>query len=103
VPDVRMVAFGHLGDGNIHFNFTKPEGMADETYMANREAVNAEVYGLVLELGGSFSAEHGIGMFKTDLMEQTKSPVELKLMRQLKACFDPQGIMNPGKVLKVGG
>ncbi|MCP4185500.1 MAG: FAD-binding oxidoreductase [Hyphomicrobiales bacterium] len=101
VPGARMVAFGHLGDGNIHFNFTKPVDMDDECYMEFREAVNQQIYGLVMELDGSFSAEHGIGLFKTDLMEQNKSAVELKMMRQLKDCFDPQGIMNPGKVLKM--
>ena len=100
VPGARMVAFGHLGDGNIHFNFTKPVGMDDKHYMENREVVNQHIYDLVCELGGSVSAEHGIGLFKMEIMEQTKSSVELVMMRQLKNCFDPQGIMNPGKVLK---
>ncbi|MCF6320956.1 MAG: FAD-binding oxidoreductase [Rhizobiaceae bacterium] len=99
VPGARMVAFGHLGDGNIHFNFSKPEGMEDGDYMVFREQVNAAVFELVLELGGSISAEHGIGLFKRDILEQVKSPVEMAMMRQIKQMFDPNGIMNPGKVL----
>ncbi len=101
VPGARMVAFGHLGDGNIHFNFSSPVGTEREQYMTNRKAVNEVVYRLVLELGGSISAEHGIGLFKKDVLEQTKSPVELAMMRQIKNCFDPRGIMNPGKVLNM--
>jgi FAD/FMN-containing dehydrogenase len=101
VPGAQMVAFGHLGDGNIHFNFTRPVGMENEKYMAYRKQVNAIVYRLVLELGGSISAEHGIGLFKRDELEQTKSPVELAMMRQIKSGFDPKGIMNPGKVLNI--
>jgi len=100
VRGARMVAFGHLGDGNIHLNFTSPVGMAREEYMKQREKVNQIVYDLVLELGGSFSAEHGIGLFKMDMLEQTKSPVEMAMMRQIKHVFDPKGIMNPGKVLR---
>lgn len=100
VPDTRMVAFGHMGDGNIHFNFSKPIGMDDEAYMTFRELVNAAVYELVLELDGSVSAEHGIGLFKRDVLEKVKSPVEMAMMRQIKQMFDPKGIMNPGKVLR---
>ncbi len=100
VPGARMVAFGHLGDGNIHFNFTKPENMDDAKYMENRLQVNEIVFELVQELGGSISAEHGIGLFKRDKLEQVKSPTEMMMMRQIKAAFDPNGIMNPDKVLK---
>jgi len=99
VPGARMVAFGHLGDGNIHFNFSKPVGMDDADYMAFREQVNAVVFDLVLELGGSVSAEHGIGLFKRDVLERVKSPTEMTMMHQIKQMFDPNGIMNPGKVL----
>jgi FAD/FMN-containing dehydrogenase len=99
VPGARMVAFGHMGDGNIHFNFSCPLGMDDKKYMSHRIAVNEVVYGLVIELGGSISAEHGIGLFKRDILQQVKSPVEMAMMRQIKQGFDPNGIMNPGKVL----
>ena len=96
-----MVAFGHLGDGNIHFNFTSPVGMGAKEYMAYRKPVNDIVYKLVLELGGSISAEHGIGLFKRDELVQVKSPVEMAMMRQIKNGLDPLGIMNPGKVLNI--
>ena len=99
VPTARMMAFGHLGDGNIHFNFSQPTDMEKEAYLAHRSAVNEAVYSLVLELGGSISAEHGIGRLKRDLMARTKDPVELTLMRQIKQTLDPHGIMNPGKVV----
>ncbi len=100
VPGARMVAFGHLGDGNIHFNFSKPVDMEDAAYMKNRERVNRAVFELVTELGGSISAEHGIGLFKRDYLVSVKSPVEMEMMRQIKESFDPVGIMNPGKVLR---
>ena len=99
IPDVRMVAFGHLGDGNIHFNFTSPEGMDRDEYMAYRGQVNKCVYDLVRELEGSISAEHGIGLFKLDLMKETKPAVELDMMRSIKSVLDPNNIMNPGKVI----
>lgn len=100
VPGARMVAFGHLGDGNIHFNFSKPVGLEDAEFMKFRERVNVAVFELVTELGGSISAEHGIGLFKRDYLEKVKSPVEMEMMRQIKDSFDPRGIMNPGKVLR---
>lgn len=99
VSDARMVAFGHLGDGNIHFNFSQPKDMSREDYLKFREPVNEIVYALVAELGGSISAEHGIGKLKRDLMAKTKEPVELAMMKSIKATLDPKGIMNPGKVL----
>lgn len=100
LPDIRMVAFGHMGDGNIHFNFSQPEAMDRETFLPFRPAVNKEVFDLVLKLGGSISAEHGIGALKRDLMAKTKSPVEMALMRAIKNALDPKGIMNPGKVVE---
>ena len=79
VPEARMMAFGHLGDGNIHYNFSKPVGMADADYLEFREEVNQTVYDLVIELGGSISAEHGIGLFKRDnLAENQKSQLKWK-------------------------
>ena len=92
-PDVRIYAFGHVGDGNIHYN------VGPERLVAERAAVNRIVYDTVAELGGSISAEHGLGQLKRDEIRAHKSPLELELMRRLKQTLDPQGLMNPGKVL----
>lgn len=99
VPGIRPVPFGHLGDGNIHFNFSQPEGADAKAFMDGAEAVHAAVYAVVRELGGSFSAEHGIGQLKTGLLKQVKDPVALKMMRAIKSALDPKGILNPGKLL----
>ncbi|WP_127144691.1 FAD-binding oxidoreductase [Pelagibacterium montanilacus] len=99
VPGIRPVPFGHLGDGNIHFNFSQPEGADKAEFMAGAEPVHAAVYAVVVELGGSISAEHGIGQLKTGLLAQVKDPVALKAMRAIKSALDPKGILNPGKVL----
>ncbi|MFO1058019.1 MAG: FAD-binding oxidoreductase [Dongiaceae bacterium] len=95
LPGGRPVPFGHLGDGNIHFNVSLPPGTAPEAAARLTDAVHA----LVADMGGSFSAEHGIGQLRRAEMQRHKSPVELALMRRLKAALDPQGIMNPGKIL----
>jgi len=92
-PDVRIYAFGHVGDGNIHFN------IGPERLVAERPAVNRIVYDTVAELGGSISAEHGLGQLKRDEIRAHKSALELELMRRLKEALDPKGLMNPGKVL----
>ena len=102
MPDARPVPFGHIGDGNIHFNVTQPEGMDKARFLARTEEIGAAVYEVVMALGGSISAEHGIGRLKRDLMPDIKSPVELGLMLGLKAMLDPKGILNPGKVLPDG-
>ena len=99
IPGVRPVPFGHLGDGNIHFNFSQPEGADREAFMAQWGPVTDTIDDLVMELGGSISAEHGIGFMKRHLMEHIKQPVELELMRSIKATLDPKGILNPGKVV----
>jgi FAD/FMN-containing dehydrogenase len=99
IPDVRPVPFGHLGDGNIHFNISQPAGADKAAFLARWEEVNAVVHEIVLKLGGTISAEHGIGRMKRDLMPEIKSPVELDMMRMLKNTFDPHGILNPGKLL----
>ncbi len=99
IPGVRPVPFGHLGDGNIHFNFSQPVGMEKADFIAQWGAVNAAVHAIVAELGGSISAEHGIGRLKRDLLPTVKSPLELDLMRRVKAAYDPNNILNPGKVL----
>ena len=99
IPGARPVPFGHIGDGNIHFNITQPEGADKKAFLARWGEVNALVHDIVLKLGGSISAEHGIGQLKHDLMPAIKSPVELDMMAGLKHLFDPLGILNPGKLL----
>ena len=99
VPGGRVVAFGHLGDGNIHFNLSQPPGADKAAFLARWEEVNAAVHAVVAAMEGSISAEHGIGRLKRDLLPQVKDPVELDLMRTLKAALDPQGLLNPGAVL----
>ncbi|WP_374360014.1 FAD-binding oxidoreductase [Pseudoduganella danionis] len=98
-PACQLVCFGHLGDGNLHFNVAPPEGVGHEAFLANQAAVNRLVHDSVQRFGGSISAEHGIGALKKDDLARYKSPVELALMRSIKAALDPQGIMNPGKIL----
>ncbi len=99
VPDVVVVAFGHMGDGNIHFNANQNPGGDDRAFLDARDAIHARMYALVSELNGSFSAEHGIGQLKRDQMERYRGGVELDLMRRIKAALDPDGILNPGKVV----
>ncbi len=99
-PGVRIVAFGHLGDGNIHYNVSLPDAAQNELFIAQQEgAVNRLVYEVVRELGGSISAEHGLGQLKRATIRDYKDPLELELMRGIKHVLDPQGLMNPGKVL----
>ena len=99
MPGVRVVPFGHIGDGNIHFNLEQPEGVNASTFLAQDHAVMDAVNEVARRFGGSFSAEHGVGRLKPYLMPDWRGGVELDLMRRLKAAFDPRGIMNPGKVL----
>ena len=98
-PAARPCPFGHVGDGNVHFNVSQPEGMSKEAYLAEWEAMNSIVHDLVVEMNGSISAEHGIGRLKVEEMEHYKDPVELDLMKTLKAALDPKRTMNPGKVV----
>jgi FAD/FMN-containing dehydrogenase len=100
VPDGRLVAYGHVGDGNLHFNLTQAAGAAAEPFLARAPQVQRAVHDLVREFGGSFSAEHGIGRLKVGELERYASPLELELMRAVKRALDPHGIMNPGKVLR---
>ena len=102
MPGARPVPFGHLGDGNIHFNISQPVDADAQAFLARWEDMNEVVHGIVATFGGSISAEHGIGALKRDLLPRYKSAVEMELMRQLKATLDPKGIMNPGKVLATG-
>ncbi|MBK5199386.1 MAG: FAD-binding oxidoreductase [Methyloceanibacter sp.] len=99
IPGARPVPFGHFGDGNIHYNVSQPVGMDRAIFLSSWEALNAAVHEIVLDLGGSISAEHGIGRLKRDLLPHAKQPLELELMRKIKSAFDPNGILNPGKVL----
>jgi FAD/FMN-containing dehydrogenase len=99
IPGARPVPFGHLGDGNIHYNVSQPPGMDRAVFLSNWEALNAAVHEIVLDLNGSISAEHGIGRLKRDLLPHAKQDLELELMRKIKAAFDPNGILNPGKLL----
>ena len=98
-PDIRIVAFGHVGDGNLHYNQSKAESAENAAFIAVQPAVNRLVHDLVHELGGSISAEHGIGQLKREEILRYKSSVEMATMRTLKRALDPHGLMNPGKVL----
>lgn len=98
-PGIRIVAFGHLGDGNLHYNLSRPSRDENATFIARTEEVGRIVHDLVHALNGSISAEHGIGQLKRELMPHYKASLELELMRGIKALFDPQKLMNPGKVL----
>jgi FAD/FMN-containing dehydrogenase len=97
-PEIRIVAFGHIGDGNLHYNQSKSESGENAAFVAAQSAVNRIVHDLVHELGGSISAEHGIGQLKRDEILHYKSSVEMEMMRAVKRALDPQGVMNPGKV-----
>ena len=99
IPGARVCAFGHMGDGNVHFNLSQPVGADRARFLGERERINVAIHDLVSELGGSFSAEHGVGCLRLKDMDRYKEDVELDLMRAVKAALDPKGIMNPGKVL----
>jgi FAD/FMN-containing dehydrogenase len=101
-PGVRLVNYGHLGDGNLHYNVQAPEGCDAEAFLKDQEkGVNAVVYDMVDQFRGSISAEHGVGSLKRDKLEQHKSPVALGMMRAIKQALDPQNRMNPGRVLSI--
>lgn len=97
-PHFEVVWFGHIGDGNLHINVLKPEGLADADFIAQCEHVTKLLAGALQRHGGSISAEHGIGLVKKPYLESTRSAVEIALMRGVKQVFDPRGILNPGKV-----
>ena len=99
IPGIRPVPFGHLGDGNIHFNLEQPEEWTAEAFLARSDDVMHAVNDVVQALGGSFSAEHGIGRLKTGMMPEWRGGVELETMRRIKQALDPAGLMNPGKLL----
>jgi D-lactate dehydrogenase (cytochrome) len=99
IPDARPLPFGHLGDGNIHYNVSQPIGADKEAFLKRWGEMNEVVFAVVKKYGGSISAEHGIGVLKRDLLPSVKDPVALELMRGIKRLLDPKGILNPGKVL----
>ena len=96
-PDLRIVAFGHLGDGNLHYNLSKPESADNAAFIEQTGRVNRIVHDLVDELGGSISAEHGLGQLKRDEILRYKSALEIELMKTIKTALDPAGLFNRGK------
>jgi FAD/FMN-containing dehydrogenase len=98
-PGARPIPISHFGDGNVHYNIAQPEGMAKDQFMAMWDDMVHAVHEVVLDLNGSISAEHGIGVMKRAELAQAKGPVAMDLMRKIKTAFDPKGILNPGKVL----
>jgi FAD/FMN-containing dehydrogenase len=98
-PDLRIVCFGHLGDGNLHYNLSKTDAQSNGEFIAQTPMANRIVHDLVHALGGSISAEHGLGQLKRDEVLHYKSPTEMSIMRAVKDALDPQGLMNPGKLL----
>jgi len=103
VPGIRVLCFGHVGDGNVHFNLIQPVGMEAAAYKAQHGRISKVVYDIATAMDGSFSAEHGVGQLKLGEMTHYKSPVEIELMRTLKRALDPLNLMNPGKVVPFGG
>jgi FAD/FMN-containing dehydrogenase len=104
IPGVRLVNFGHLGDGNLHYNVQAPEGGDARAFLREQEErVNTLVYDAVARFDGSISAEHGVGSLKVDKLPHYKSPAALSMMRAIKQALDPQGLMNPGRVVRVEG
>ncbi|QCI66757.1 FAD-binding oxidoreductase [Phreatobacter stygius] len=101
MPGIRAVPFGHMGDGNIHMNFVQPEAMAPAAFLARSHDLMDQVNAVVRSLDGSFSAEHGIGRLKPDMLADWRAGAEFELMQRLKAAIDPAGLMNPGKVFEI--
>jgi FAD/FMN-containing dehydrogenase len=99
IPGARLVTFGHMGDGNLHYNISQPIGADKAAFLARWDEVNLLVHDIVHEFSGSISAEHGIGQLKRDELTRYKQPLALDLMRRIKGVFDPNGIMNPGKLI----
>jgi len=99
MPGIRICAFGHIGDGNLHYNVIKPSDMDDALFKGRLEEINRIVHDIAVSLRGSISAEHGIGLLKRDELAHYKSPIALDAMRDIKRALDPNGIMNPGKVI----
>jgi FAD/FMN-containing dehydrogenase len=97
-PEFEIIWFGHIGDGNVHLNVLKPDDLPMEEFQQRCGAVSEWVFDIVQRYGGSISAEHGVGLLKKDYLHYSRSELEVSIMRQIKKAFDPQGIMNPGKI-----
>jgi D-lactate dehydrogenase (cytochrome) len=100
VPEGQLIAYGHLGDGNLHFNIQQRPGASAQAFLARTDAAHRAIHDLVAGYGGSFSAEHGIGQLKIAELERYRGGVPLEVMRALKRALDPRAILNPGKVLR---
>jgi len=101
LPGIRPMAFGHVGNGNIHLNLTQPDGAETSPHLARWQEFNDIVHGIVREFRGAIGAEHGVGLLKRDEITHYKSRVEIELMNAIKRALDPDNIMNPGKVVSV--
>ncbi|MBT3709462.1 MAG: FAD-binding oxidoreductase, partial [Gammaproteobacteria bacterium] len=97
-PDFDIIWYGHIGDGNLHLNILKPETMDKATFFSTCGQVSEDIFEVVAQLGGSVSAEHGVGLLKKEALSYSRSVEELAYFRAMKQAFDPQGIMNPGKM-----
>lgn len=98
-PDWEICVFGHIGDGNLHINIMKPDALGKDDFLAKTHDADRDMFALVQRHRGSISAEHGIGLLKRDFLAYTRSPAELSLMKTIKAALDPEGLLNPGKIL----
>ncbi|ORE92287.1 FAD-binding oxidoreductase [Aurantimonas sp. 22II-16-19i] len=101
IPGARICSFGHLGDGNVHYNISQPVGADTEAFLSRWREINGRVHAIVAGMDGTFSAEHGIGLLKRDELARTKPLAEMDLMRAIKRVFDPNNILNPGKLVQV--
>jgi D-lactate dehydrogenase (cytochrome) len=99
LPGVRPCPFGHVGDGNLHFNLSKPAGADDEAFLAQSETAHTVVHDIVAEMGGSIAAEHGIGRLKVEALSRYKQPVERDMIRAIKTALDPDNRLNPGVIV----
>ena len=99
IPGARLLPFGHMGDGNLHFNLLQPSEMTREAFLGHKLEINRKLHELAISMGGSFSAEHGIGLNKVKDLARYRDDVEIDLMVSIKRAFDPINIMNPGKVI----
>lgn len=99
IPGVQIISFGHLGDGNLHYNLSQPPEMTKDGFLALWDEVTANVHDIAADLGGSFSAEHGVGEIKRGELSRLRDPIEIALMRQIKHALDPDNLMNPGKII----